>query len=181
MPESVTDRPTKAHEYAFLLTRSARYFYDADAVREAHARLWDESNGGSWRHGVGDAQRVRERGKAGTHSGPYPKPNPAGRNARTVWTIATQPYPDAHFATFPEALPERCIKAGTSRGDVVLDPFTGAGTTLLVAERLGRDSIGIELSPEYAAMARRRIERADPMVPQPVGGNGERQGSLFAP
>jgi DNA modification methylase len=115
MPESVTDRPTKAHEYLFLLSKSARYHYDADAVREANAREWDESNGGSWSYGKGDAARVAERGAAGTHSGPYPLPNPLGRNRRTVWTIATEPFPGAHFATFPRKLVEPCILAGCPR------------------------------------------------------------------
>lgn len=92
MPESVTDRPTKSHEHLFLMTKAAKYFYDADAVREPHARFWDESNGGSWSYGKGDAKRIAERGAAGTHSGAYPLPNPAGRNLRDVWTIATQPF-----------------------------------------------------------------------------------------
>ena len=110
MPESVTDRPTSAHEHVFLLTRSARYFYDADAVREPHARLWDDSNGGSWAH----TENQPNGSKAGHHSGAYPVPNQAGRNLRNVWTIATSPFSAAHFATFPPELAERCIKAGTS-------------------------------------------------------------------
>lgn len=110
MPESVTDRPTRSHEYVFLLTKSSKYFYDADAVREPHARLWDESNAGSWAH----IENQPKGSKAGHHSGPYPLPNPSGRNLRSVWHIATQPFPEAHFATFPQALVEPCIKAGTS-------------------------------------------------------------------
>ena len=110
MPESVTDRPTSAHEHVFLLTKSARYFYDADAVREEHARLWDGTNGGNMSpDGMHKANgEYRERG------GAYPLPHPGGRNLRNVWTIATAPYSEAHFATFPPALAERCIKAGTS-------------------------------------------------------------------
>jgi hypothetical protein len=111
MPESVTDRPTRSHEYVFLLTKSARYWYDADAVREPHKRLWDENNGGSldarsqWAEEAGALHRT-------THKGPPALPNPAGRNLRTVWTIATQPFPGAHFATFPEKLITPCILAG---------------------------------------------------------------------
>ena len=125
MPESVTDRPTSAHEHVFLLSKSARYFFDADAVRVPYARDWDENNGGSWARGKGDAQRVAERGKAGTHSGAYPMPDKGGANIRNVWTVATQPFSGAHFATFPPALIEPCIKAGSRHGDTVLDPFGG--------------------------------------------------------
>jgi DNA modification methylase len=111
MPESVTDRPTKSHEYIFLLTKKARYYYDADAVREAHEPATIEraknpkTSNPSWHTVPGTEKRwnVEER-----------KLNPAGRNRRTVWEIATQPFPMAHFATFPEALVEPCIKAGTS-------------------------------------------------------------------
>ena len=112
MPEGVTDRPTKSHEYVFLLTKSPRYFYDADAVREAHK----EPNRGN-----GERERVNYntggiigRGRVGEYEEGVRLYNPAGRNRRTVWEIATQPTPEAHFATFPEALVEPCIKAGTS-------------------------------------------------------------------
>lgn len=157
MPESVTDRPTKAHEFLFLLSKSESYFYDADAIRQPNVREWDESNGGTWAYGKGDAQRVAERGKAGTHSGPYPLPNPKGANRRTVWTIPTQPFPDAHFAVMPQALVEPCVLAGTKPGDTVLDPFAGSGTVGVVANRHGRRFVGIELNPTYCEMARRRI------------------------
>lgn len=112
MPESVTDRPTKAHEYIFLLSKSPRYFYDQEAVREPNVRSWDENNGGSISTGRLDG--IGAMGGMKSHPKGYPLPNPAGRNSRTVWEIATQPYPEAHFATFPEELPRRCIKAGTS-------------------------------------------------------------------
>jgi hypothetical protein len=250
MPESVTDRPTKAHEYLFLLSKRARYYYDADAVREASKTpaglTWDErkakgpgkNDGVSWRNDVSQAY-------ASTLGDGH------GRNRRTVWTIATHPYPGAHFATFPPGLVEPCIKAGTSErgacpscgvpwgrvterearierreGDdfkwsdmqvrggnqgcfghvgtvdvkttgwhpscdcmgeigenhtpdigadgepichnapipcTVLDPFGGAGTTGLVADRLGRDAILIELNPEYADMGANRIRADSPM------------------
>jgi DNA modification methylase len=284
MPESVTDRPTKAHEYVFLLTRSPRYYFDAEAVREqfearpqqrltaskdqplAAARIAAGVQQGNPQGGThvnhfkvqvetldgseGEAPRGPDgrratyvQGADGSlqHRDGERWPN-AGRNVRSVWEIATQPYPEAHFATFPEALPERCIKAGTSergccpvcgepferqvdrvvptdvgvrdgaklqdnvprhRGGTgrrlgqaytdqlnanppqttgwlpackhyadpqnwqhlqpvpctVLDPFMGSGTTALVARRLGRRSIGVELNPDYAALCARRLQQ----------------------
>jgi DNA modification methylase len=150
MPESVTDRPTKAHEYIFLLSKSAKYFYDADAIREPHqlARA---------RTFIGNGKRVDERkaegsgGCAGTH--------PFGRNRRSVWTVNTRPFKGAHFATFPEKLIEPCILAGSREGDTVIDPFSGAGTTGVVAVKYGRNFIGIELNPSYAEMGMQRIEQ----------------------
>jgi len=155
MPESVTDRPTKSHEYVFLLTKSARYYYDAEAIKEP-AKDW------------GTRDRTNWRGKVNSPAGPQTGCTNAnhaasGRNARSVWTITTQPYPDAHFATFPEALPERCIKAGTKLGDTVLDPFAGSGTTGQVAVQLGRSFVGIELNADYADLARTRIGGAAPL------------------
>uniref|UniRef100_A0A6M3INB1 Putative methyltransferase n=1 Tax=viral metagenome TaxID=1070528 RepID=A0A6M3INB1_9ZZZZ len=111
MPESVTDRPTKAHEYIFLLTKSAKYFYDAEAIREPHVRLWDADNGGSM---ATERHHKAHIGGTNRHKRPYPEPNPSGRNKRTVWTIATQPFPGSHFAVFPEKLIEPCVLAGTS-------------------------------------------------------------------
>src|SRR5690606_28554727 len=121
-----------------------------EAVREAHLSL--DAPPGNKSRIIG--------GRLGNHNRPalensFPE---NGRNIRDVWTIATRPYSEAHFATFPPDLPERCIKAGCPEGGTVLDPFFGAGTTGLVADRLGRDCIGIELNPEYAALAQRRIE-----------------------
>jgi DNA modification methylase len=262
MPESVTDRPTKAHEYVFLLTRSPRYFFDQEAVREDAVRGFaytpnsprmPDGGHGKWR-GAGDAKRSVLSGdnQTGTVCDPS-----SGRNIRSVWEIVTQPYPEAHFATFPEALPERCIRAGTSergccpvcgapwereteltpeyaagveyarekrrsgaraehadgftnvnhgslggaprtkqtvttgwrpsctctlsggvadaaaggtsghgRGTpaesvpcTVLDPFMGSGTTALVARKLGRRSVGVELNPDYAALCARRLQQ----------------------
>ncbi len=227
MPESVTDRPTKSHEYVFLLSKQPRYFFDQEAVREPHSPdgrikvVHDHAVNGSHENysNMGTAQERWPNG---------------GRNIRSVWEIATQPYPDAHFATFPEALPERCIKAGcpervclscgkaserivererfatrpgnaskfdrdaddtvrsagqgSSPGNVafglatrtmsnvetvgwsdcghdnwrtgtVLDPFMGSGTTALVARRLGRKSVGVELNPEYAELCARRLQQ----------------------
>ena len=103
----------------------------------------------------------------------------AGRNARTVWTITTQPYPDAHFATFPEELPRRCIAAGTSESDTVLDPFAGSGTTLLVACQMGRNAVGIELNEEYTKLAEDRIGRG--LRPSAhVGNDGKADAPLFS-
>lgn len=232
MPESVTDRPTKSHEYLFLLTKKAKYYYDADAVREDSIYPEDNrkarSNGRHKRYPTEEMAGIRE------GSAVYAK-----RNLRSVWTIATAPFKEAHFAAFPPKLIEPCIKAGTSAKGVcaacgapwervvkkdfqpqedvseakgvrgaedqkpmdesntwegfprgttntettgwkptckcnaavmpatVLDPFSGAGTTCLVADRLGRDAIGIELNPEYAAMSRNRIHDDAPLFAGP--------------
>ncbi len=178
MPESVKDRPTRSHEYVFLLTKSERYFYDADAIKEpttgqAHSRGSginpnaegkNESSGDRRKDGFNERWRVKQNA---SFSAAVTEPVDE-RNARSVWTIPTQPYPDAHFATFPEALPERCIKAGSRLGDTVLDPFCGSGTTGQVAIRLGRAFIGIELNPTYAQLARQRIGGAAPLFSSEV-------------
>jgi len=159
MPESVRDRPTSAHEHVFLLTKSARYFYDAEAIAEPADFPGDD------RHNRTDARKISDPmcadGGSRARTG-----NPTGltRNARNVWPIATQPYSGAHFATMPPDLAERCIKAGTKSGDTVLDPFGGAGTTGLVADRLGRSAILCELNPEYARLARERITADAPLL-----------------
>lgn len=152
MPESVTDRPTKSHEQVFLLSKSPKYFYDADAIREdatpegiareGRARLtaYDAPGQPSNRRTTSDGEWLTE-----------------GRNRRSVWTVATQPYAGAHFATFPPKLVEPCILAGCPEGGTVLDPFAGAGTTGIVAQRNGRSFVGIELNAEYARLARERI------------------------
>lgn len=174
MPESVTDRPTSAHEHIFLLSKSARYFYDSEAVKEAAvAADLGEMDGGSQRardgsnaNGGRNYRTDKQRGHGRRHAGfngrwdamPKAEQQALGRNLRNVWTVATQPYSDAHFATFPPALIEPCIKAGCPTGGVVLDPFGGAGTTGMVADRLGRNAILIELNPAYAAMTSNRIE-----------------------
>ena len=246
MPESVTDRPTKAHEYVFLLTKSPRYYYDADAIREPHTWVENRPSGmerlaEQYRNKVTGKYTDTSMGGGGTgfqgHSGAYkadgtPLNNPLGRNKRSVWEITTQPYPEAHFATYPQKLVEPCILSGTSEKGVcaecgnpwervveqietglkhsmprgmathagghgtihrdgrengksieytvrskntagwqptctcnadtvpatVLDPFVGSGTTLLVAHRLGRKSIGVDLNDEYLEMAQKRLE-----------------------
>ena len=153
MPESVTDRCTKSHEYIFLLTKSAQYFYDADAIRE-QTITQDNSNR--------DRDITRLNNTPGrTRMGGLKTNNYEKRNKRSVWKITIQPYKEAHFAVFPEKLPEICIKAGTKKGDTVLDPFFGSGTTGWVAQRLGRKWIGIELNEEYIKIAEKRFAQQE--------------------
>jgi DNA modification methylase len=156
MPESVTDRPTKAHEYLFLLAKGERYHYDVDAVREPWA---DERMGASGAQALpySDGSGRRDTLGSDERRGLGVAPPVPGRNRRTVWTVATQPFDGAHFATFPPKLIEPCILAGCPVGGTVLDPFNGAGTTGLVAVNHGRQYVGIELNPTYAAMAEARI------------------------
>lgn len=155
MPESVTDRCTKSHEYIFLLSKSARYFYNQEAVKESVVRIWDAKNGGNLK--VGGQRQVGEN-DIHKHGGDYPECD-GMRNRRSVWTISTKPFPESHFATFPPEIPELCIKAGCPQHGTVLDPFGGAGTVGLVAEKLGREYLLIELNPSYVEMAERRIEK----------------------
>ena len=231
MPESVTDRPTKAHEYIFLLSKSSKYYYDADSIREPLSeqrakqagKLVDPGNDAKKRKK--QIEHDKKRGSGGHFDGHKWRMNPLGRNKRSVWTVSTKPFPGAHFAVYPPDLIEPMILAGTSpkacpkcgapwkrvverepvtKKDrtepyaiasgmgkrpqlftrqtrvikeeswqstcscsdndgsgrcVVLDPFVGSGTTLLVAQCLGRSGIGIELNPDYCAMASRRIDR----------------------
>jgi len=191
MPESVTDRCTKAHEYLFLLAKSAKYYFDAEAITEPLAassieRLSQrglEQQAGSTRvpgKTNGPMKAVRAKGNRRTFrgGGVYTQgqsfdndaepcndsvgnvPNERDvRNKRSVWTVATQPYKEAHFATFPPALIEPCVLAGCPVGGTVLDPFGGSGTTGEVADALGRDSILIELNPEYVELADRRTQQ----------------------
>jgi DNA modification methylase len=161
MPESVRDRCTKAHEYVFLLTKSERYYYDADAVSEVVVCVRGPGNKKPLKGVEEDGEKHRTR--AGLHKaaerwreeGP-----PESRNRRSVWTVTTKPYSGAHFAVMPPDLVEPCIKAGCPEGGIVLDPFAGSGTTLAVAAELGRSAIGCELNPEYIALAQRRIKDA---------------------
>ena len=153
MPESVTDRCTKAHEYIFLLSKSARYYYDQAAVMEPAAPASVER--------LSQPMIEQQRGSdrvPGKTNGTMKAVGSAMRNKRSVWEIATQPFSEAHFATFPPDLIEPCIRAGCPEGGTVIDPFGGAGTTALVTDRLRRDAILIELNPDYAAMARQRLQ-----------------------
>ncbi len=204
MPESVTDRPTKSHEYIFLLSKSAKYYYDADAIREPFessvsdlkkmaegkdriggiTKEQDDKLLAASKHteigkkrAVGNAAAAKEilaRKKTavdphagGRRQAPEPgEPNAfheLGRNKRSVWRVATQPYPEAHFAVYPTKLITPCVLAGTAPADTVLDPFCGSGTTGVVALAHGRNFIGIELSEEYCEMARKRIDNDLPL------------------
>lgn len=190
MPESVRDRCTKAHEYLFLLSRGPRYYFDADAIAEPVAlstvarlsqdveaqigseRVPGKTNGNM--KAVGRGGKNAFRGQGSNRSGSNAPANRDGRdmseigvgdtrNKRSVWEVATQPFSEAHVATYPPALIEPCILAGCPKGGTVLDPFSGAGTTGLVADRLGRNAILIELNPEYAALAERRLNADSPL------------------
>ena len=158
MPENVTDRPTKAHEYVFLLAKRERYWYDVDAIREPHA----DSSLARYEYGLHatpanalpDSSRARFQAGLGSAERMGDFMNDNGRNKRTVWTVPTQPYAGAHFATMPEALVEPCILAGCPLGGLVLDPFVGSGTVVGVAERLGRRGVGVDLTYQDLSKAR---------------------------
>tara|TARA_R100001594_G_scaffold7420_1_gene20071 strand:+ start:978 stop:1904 length:927 start_codon:yes stop_codon:yes gene_type:complete len=156
MPESVKDRCTKSHEYIFLLTKSAKYYYNIDAIREPHQ--------------TNSVNKMRDRSTESYNNsyikdrfskGERPQGHENGRNKRSVWSINTKPYKEAHFAVFPPKLPELCIKAGSAKGDIILDPFFGSGTTGWVAQRLGRKWIGVELNPEYIKIANKRFQQQE--------------------
>jgi DNA modification methylase len=197
MPESVRDRCTKAHEYIFLLSKSEKYFFDAEAIKEPAAyfglKNQDESGfkdprsfAGKHKEGYNSAGRPKGNARTFRGGGAYTQrqsfdnsavveresvgnvPNKTGmRNRRSVWTIAPKPFKEAHFATFPPDLIRPCILAGAPKSGLVLDPFGGAGTTALVAESELRHSISIELNPAYVEMARSRVAKALDSPPQP--------------
>ena len=154
MPESVRDRCTKAHEYIFLLSKAQRYYFDAEAIAEPLATEPHApgnkcgTDGGHLRNDFGTSAMEKVWGASGV------------RNKRSVWSVTTKPFSGAHFAVFPPEIPEICIKAGSRPGDTILDPFSGAGTTGNVAERLGREYVGIELNPAYSEMGEKRIDAA---------------------
>jgi len=216
MPESVTDRPTRSHEYLFLLAKSQRYYYDAKAIAKptvgknthdltgpgykAPGQTPQTGNRASWRGSTFDDGKTGERkhtrggrkprGKAlaspRNDGNTWNENNGRGfilnsplRNKRDVWTIPVKPFPESHFATFPPKLVEPCVLAGSRRGDLVLDPFLGAGTTGMVALWHGRRFTGIELNPEYIEMARRRITEGATMEMVPAQAMAG-QGPLFA-
>jgi len=156
MPESVRDRCTKAHEYIFLLAKSPKYFYDAEAVKEP----------GVVPAGTKGAKGSAERFNApGVNSRPPEyKVYDGTRNRRSVWTITTKPYKGAHFATFPPDLVEPCVLAGCPKGGTVLDPFGGSGTTGAVAIEHGRNAVLIELNPKYVELIYKRITQTQPLL-----------------
>lgn len=162
MPESVKDRPTKAHEYLFLLSKSETYYYDAAAILER----------GSGRAPGNKRQKYTEAFESGdehlrTKSGLLKIGASDVRNRRSVWSVSTQPYDGAHFATYPPKLIEPCIMAGAPAGGVVLDPFAGAFTTGVVASSLGRSFVGIEINPDFAELGRARMAATQPGLPLP--------------
>ncbi|KVP59309.1 DNA methyltransferase [Burkholderia ubonensis] len=173
MPESVRDRCTKAHEYLFLLSKSERYYFNADAIRtpysgETKAQSFDTMDykrrdrykaPDGWATGAGAHGTFHRDGRQKGAQAPADYQPKEGATRRSVWTIPTQAYPEAHFATFPEALVEPCVLAGSRPGDVVFDPFFGSGTTGQVAQRLGRRFLGCELNPDYESLQRDRLRQ----------------------
>ncbi|RUM99153.1 site-specific DNA-methyltransferase [Pseudaminobacter arsenicus] len=154
MPESVRDRCTKAHEYIFMLSKSARYYFDAVSIKETAA----ESSKARWPCGTTRVNSSKQGFDVSSGRGANSCGVGEKRNRRSVWTVSTKPFKGAHFATFPPDLIEPCILAGCPPEGTVLDPFGGAGTTGLVAKQHGRNAILLELNPDYAAMARERID-----------------------
>ena len=157
MPESVRDRPTNSHEKIWLITKNKKYYYDADAIKEdsiyAPNKTHEKERPKGYYKGKWSCPE-----KGSRHDGSF-KAIREKRNKRNVWTITTQPLKDTHFATFPKDLIEPCIKAGCPENGIVLDPFGGAGTTGIVAKSLNRQSILIELNPEYIKIAKKRAEK----------------------
>ena len=179
MPESVTDRCTKSHEYIFLLTKSAKYYYDYEAIQEP-AQYWgerDRTNGKYHNEGTGLNPHSGLTGKkktnirfGGNKYGDSDDPKHATksgneweasetRNKRSVWSVTNKPFTGAHFATFPPDLIEPCVMAGSRIGDIVLDPFMGSGTTAAVADRLNRAYLGCELNPDYEKLQKERLKQ----------------------
>ncbi len=185
MPESVEDRPTRSHEYIFLMTKSATYYYDHEAIKEPLSsasiqRLsqvnFDNQTGGAkdYQHGTNKNRSARRAlvNLKGRAMPPQVADDPerwaslTGRNKRDVWTVTTKPYKEAHFATFPPDLIEPCILAGSKEGDTVLDPFNGSGTTGEVSIKHNRHYIGCELNPDYVRLTKRRLSKVQPYMPE---------------
>lgn len=194
MPESVTDRPTRSHEFIFLLSKSAKYYYDHEAIKEpalydvdgtqTQARKARQNTNNKVQvsqlvnapraAGFKDAKAMngkhkedKQRGHSRRHNGfndrwdkmTHEEQCTGMRNKRDVWSIAPAQFPEAHFATFPEEIPDTCILAGSKEGDTILDPFMGAGTTALVARKRNRNFIGFELNPDYIKIAENRLKK----------------------
>lgn len=162
MPSSVKNRPTIDHEYIFFLTLNPDYYFNADAIREPHVTFSSQSRMRGGRNHFGKRGSTPEQGKNGgncnLHDARWDQAfHPQGRNKRTVWSIPLSKNRDAHFAVFPEALVDICLRASCPPGGVVLDPFAGTGTTAKVAARLGRHSVNFELNSEYCKLAHRRL------------------------
>jgi len=146
MPESVKDRCTKSHEYIFLLSKSRKYYFDYESIKEP--AKYPNDNRGS-----------RNDSRRGTKMNSISGVTGEKRNKRDVWNVNTKPCREAHFATFPDTLIEPCVLAGCPEGGIILDPFMGAGTTGMVAKRHNRNYVGIELNPDYVQIAENRIEK----------------------
>jgi DNA modification methylase len=167
MPESVTDRPTKSHEYIFLLSKSQKYYYDAVAIAEpAKSEHFGRYKYDFWPEGTKEAGGNGRPNNAANTSGK--KDVLTTRNKRDVWTVNTYSYAAAHFATFPPKLIEPCILAGSKENDIVLDPFSGSGTTVMVAEKFRRRGIGLDLNWDYIGLSRERTT-TDVMLPMFTG------------
>lgn len=171
MPSSVTDRLTVSHEQIFLLSKSPKYYYDIDAIREPHQsfdkrNITERSQKYRGKFNASNLETVNSprahAQREGYDEGSFY--NPKGRNRRTVWHVNTKPLKEAHFATFPPDLITPCILAGCPEGGIVLDPFMGAGTTGVVAKSLRRNYVGFELNPEYIEIAKQRIAN----TPEPL-------------
>ncbi|MFH0939901.1 MAG: site-specific DNA-methyltransferase [Planctomycetota bacterium] len=170
MPASIKNRPTTDHEYIFMFSKSADYFYNANAIREPHVTFSEHSKMRGGRNHFGKRGGTPEQGKNGGNSNLHTARwdqafHPLGRNKRTVWSIPLSKCPEAHFAVFPEKLVENCLFASTSRDDMVLDPFCGSGTTLLVSRRHGRRFVGVDVSKDYCQMALRRLNGLQQELP----------------
>ena len=152
MPESVQDRCTKAHEYIFLLSKSPKYYYDHDAIKEDATSKSEGIRFGGNKYGDNDDPKYAT--KSGNVSKEYDK-----ANKRSVWSVPVKPYEGAHFAVFPSELIEPCIIAGAPVGGIVLDPFMGSGTTAQVAQDLGRKYMGCELNPDYEPLQKKRLRQ----------------------
>jgi DNA modification methylase len=157
MPESVGDRCTKAHEYIFLLSKSQKYYYDAESIKEASVDPEGSANRYKAPFFAGEKHESGGYSATGATHTKGMKEFDGNRNKRSVWTVTTKPYAGAHFAVFPSDLIEPCIMAGAPVGGIVLDPFMGSGTTAQVAQDLGRKYLGCELNPEYGKLQQKRL------------------------
>jgi DNA modification methylase len=160
MPESVRDRCTKAHEYIFLLSKSDRYFFDSEAMKEPASNAGKRISLGAKSMSRGQATGANVAASGNGLAEFYDVPET--RNRRSVWTVTTKPYKGAHFATYPPDLIEPCILAGSREGDIVLDPFMGSGTTAAVSIKHGRQYLGCELNPTYGELQEQRIKESQP-------------------
>jgi DNA modification methylase len=159
MPESVRDRCTKSHEYIFLMSKSQKYHYDADAIKEASVDPEGSANRYKAPFFAGEKHESGGYSATGATHTKGIKEFDGNRNKRSVWTVTTKPYAGAHFAVFPSDLIEPCILAGAPVGSIVLDPFMGSGTTAQVAQNLGRQYLGCELNTEYEALQKKRLSQ----------------------